>query len=110
MVGLLPATAGKIVVGNRDRAALHPAATAQEVGYVFQNPDHQIFAATVADEVAFGPRNFGLDDAEITRRSDEVLTAVNLAAQRDRDPASSSARVSANASPSPASSPCARAC
>ena len=39
---------------------MRPAETAAEVGYVFQNPDHQIFAATVEDEVAFGPRNFNL--------------------------------------------------
>jgi energy-coupling factor transport system ATP-binding protein len=86
LVGLLAAGDGKIMIGGRDRASLHPAATAQEVGYVFQNPDHQIFAATVADEVAFGPRNFGLDEAEIARRSEEVLHAVNLTAERDRDP------------------------
>jgi energy-coupling factor transport system ATP-binding protein len=55
-------------------------------GYVFQNPDHQIFAATVEDEVAFGPRNFGLDHAEVERRCAEVLEAVNLADARDRDP------------------------
>ncbi len=86
LVGLLVPGDGKITIGGRDRAALHPAETAQEVGYVFQNPDHQIFAATVTDEVAFGPRNFGLDDAEIARRSEEVLTAVNLTAERERDP------------------------
>jgi len=86
LVGLLAADDGKIIIGGRDRSTLHPAETAQEVGYVFQNPDHQIFAATVADEVAFGPRNFGLDDAEIARRSEEVLSAVNLTAERDRDP------------------------
>jgi energy-coupling factor transport system ATP-binding protein len=86
LVGLLAAGDGKIIIGGRDRSMLHPAETAQEVGYVFQNPDHQIFAATVADEVAFGPRNFGLDDAEIARRSEEVLSAVNLTAERNRDP------------------------
>ena len=86
LVGLLAPTAGRIVIGGRDRATLNPAETAHEVGYVFQNPDHQIFAATVADEVAFGPRNFGLDDAEIARRSEEVLRAVNLSGERDRDP------------------------
>jgi energy-coupling factor transporter ATP-binding protein EcfA2 len=86
LVGLLAAGDGKVMIGGRDRASLPPAETAHEVGYVFQNPDHQIFAATVADEVAFGPRNFGLDGAEVARRSDEVLSAVNLTAERDRDP------------------------
>jgi len=86
LVGLLTPAGGKIMIGGRDRATLHPAETAHEVGYVFQNPDHQIFAATVADEVAFGPRNFSLDDDEVARRSEEVLRAVNLTGERDRDP------------------------
>ncbi|HVA39959.1 MAG TPA: energy-coupling factor transporter ATPase [Candidatus Binataceae bacterium] len=86
LVGLLAPAAGTIMIDGRDRAALRPAETAATVGYVFQNPDHQIFAATVADEVAFGPRNFGLDAAEIARRSDEVLRAVNLDTLGDRDP------------------------
>ncbi len=86
LVGLIATGEGKIKIGGRDRATLHAAETAHQVGYVFQNPDHQIFAATVADEVAFGPRNFGLDDAEIARRSEEVLSAVNLTDERERDP------------------------
>jgi energy-coupling factor transporter ATP-binding protein EcfA2 len=86
LVGLLKSSEGQILLSGRDRATLRPAETAQEVGYVFQNPDHQIFAATVEDEVAFGPRNFGLDHAEVERRCAEVLEAVNLAGARDRDP------------------------
>ena len=61
IVGLLKPSAGLVLVGGHDRATLSVAATAREAAYVFQNPDHQIFAATVEDEVAFGPRNFGLD-------------------------------------------------
>jgi energy-coupling factor transporter ATP-binding protein EcfA2 len=86
LVGLLQPTGGSILLGGRDRAALRPVETASQVGYVFQNPDHQIFAATVQDEVAFGPRNFGLDPAEIEGRVAEVLRAVNLDNARDRDP------------------------
>jgi energy-coupling factor transport system ATP-binding protein len=86
LVGLLKSSERQILLSGRDRATLRPAETAQEVGYVFQNPDHQIFAATVDDEVAFGPRNFGLDHAEVERRCAEVLEAVNLADARDRDP------------------------
>ena len=86
IVGLLKPVAGRILIGGRDRAALSVAATARETAYVFQNPDHQIFAATVEDEVAFGPRNFGLSSDEIARRCDEVLQAVNLTAQRHADP------------------------
>jgi len=86
IVGLLQPSRGRILVAGRDRAALTVAGTAHEAAYVFQNPDHQIFAATVEDEVAFGPRNFGLDDAAVTQRCDEVLQAVNLTARRAGDP------------------------
>lgn len=86
LVGLLKPIEGEVLLGGRDRATLRPAETAREVGYVFQNPDHQIFAATVEDEVAFGPRNFSLSAGEVTERVDEVLRAVNLDGARGRDP------------------------
>ncbi len=86
IVGLLRPPPGKIMLSGRDRAAMRPAETAQEAGYVFQNPDHQIFAPNVEDEVAFGPRNFGLDAAEVERRCAEVLHAVGLQDHRRSDP------------------------
>ena len=76
IVGLLQPATGRVTIDGKDRALMRPAETAREVAYVFQNPDHQIFAATVQDEVAFGPRNFGLADDEIKRRCDEALEAV----------------------------------
>jgi energy-coupling factor transport system ATP-binding protein len=86
LTGLLKPSKGRILLAGRDRANLTTAESAREVGYVFQNPDHQIFASTVVEEVAFGPRNFGLDPDEVARRTDEVLDAVNLDHARDRDP------------------------
>jgi energy-coupling factor transporter ATP-binding protein EcfA2 len=86
LTGLLKPSKGRILLAGRDRANLTTAESAREVGYVFQNPDHQIFASTVVEEVAFGPRNFGLDPDEVARRTDEVLHAVNLDHARDRDP------------------------
>jgi energy-coupling factor transport system ATP-binding protein len=74
------------MLDGKDRAAMRPAETAREVAYVFQNPDHQIFAASVEEEVAFGPRNFGLAADEIERRCAEVLTAVGLQDERQSDP------------------------
>ncbi|HXW84368.1 MAG TPA: energy-coupling factor transporter ATPase, partial [Candidatus Binataceae bacterium] len=85
-VGLLKPVSGRVLLDGRDRSGLRPAETARIAAYVFQNPDHQIFAPTIAEEIAFGPRNFGLDDAEIARRTDEVLDAVGLGAARDSDP------------------------
>jgi energy-coupling factor transporter ATP-binding protein EcfA2 len=86
IVGLLKPVTGRVLLEGRDRATLRAAETAREAAYVFQNPDHQIFAATVWDEVAFGPRNFKLDPAEVERRCGEVLDAVDLLAERASDP------------------------
>jgi energy-coupling factor transport system ATP-binding protein len=86
IVGLLTPIEGRILLSGRDRATMRAAETAHEAGYVFQNPDHQIFAATVEDEVAFGPRNFALSREEVERRCEEVLRAVNLIEARGRDP------------------------
>jgi energy-coupling factor transport system ATP-binding protein len=86
LVGLLRPSAGVVMLNGRDRVSMRPAETAAEVGYVFQNPDHQIFAATVEDEVAFGPRNFNLAPDEIERRCGEVLRAVGLQDARALDP------------------------
>jgi energy-coupling factor transport system ATP-binding protein len=86
VVGLLQPATGRVTIDGKDRAQMRPAETAREVAYVFQNPDHQIFAATVEEEVAFGPRNFGLPDDEIRRRCDEALEAVGLQNERQSDP------------------------
>lgn len=84
--GLLQAESGLVRLDGVDLATLPLERVAREVGYVFQNPDHQLFAATVAEEVAFGPRNFGLHGAALALRVDETLAAVGLGAVRDEDP------------------------
>lgn len=60
-------------IGNRLTATL-----ASTVGYCYQNPDHQIFAATVAAEIEFGPRNLGVTEAEIQTRTRRLLNLVGL--------------------------------
>ncbi len=86
IVGLLKPVSGAVLLNGRDRKGMRASETAKEAAYVFQNPDHQIFAATVWDEVAFGPRNFSLAASEIERRCIEVLEAVGLADRRSADP------------------------
>jgi len=83
---LLP-TAGRVVVDGldtRDRAAAWE--VRRRVGMVFQNPDNQLVASVVEEDVAFGPENLGLPPAEIRRRVDEALEAVGLAGLRRRAP------------------------
>jgi energy-coupling factor transport system ATP-binding protein len=84
--GLLVPTRGRVFLRGQDlqRVPLHE--LAQEVSYVFQNPDHQLFADTVEEEVAFGPRNIGLYAAEVEARVHEALEAVGLNALRKHDP------------------------
>ena len=83
--GLLRATSGRVLLDGGDIATLALEDVAQRVGYVFQDPDHQLFAASVTEEVAFGPRNLGLPADEVARRVNEALDAVGLEA-RDADP------------------------
>ncbi len=56
------------------------------VGMVFQNPDNQIVATIVEDDVAFGPENLGIEPLEIRRRVDEALKSVNMYDFRHREP------------------------
>lgn len=56
------------------------------VGYVMQHPERQLFAQTVAEDVAFGPRNQGLSAAEVERRVAHALDLVGLADRRDASP------------------------
>lgn len=56
------------------------------VGYVFQNPDHQIFCDTIAEEVAFGPQIQGVESPELEERVASALKAVGLQGYEDKDP------------------------
>jgi energy-coupling factor transport system ATP-binding protein len=83
--GLLVPSAGRVTIDGRDVRDVSLDVMARHVGYVFQDPDHQLFAATVFDEVAFGPRNLGLPPTDVARRVEDVLDAVGLV-ERDVDP------------------------
>ncbi len=84
--GLLQPSAGTVRLAGVPLVGMPLARIAAQVGYVFQNPDVQIFADSVADEVAFGPRNLGLSAAEVDERVEATLRAVGLEAARDEDP------------------------
>jgi energy-coupling factor transporter ATP-binding protein EcfA2 len=85
--GLLQPQAGHVVVEGADTRQVSTGILARTVGYVFQNPDHQIFAPTVRSEIAFGPRNLGLGRDEVERRVVEALEAFQLTALADLPPA-----------------------
>ncbi len=84
--GLLRPTAGRVRVAERDAAERSIAELAAIVGYVFQNPDDQLFQATVAAEVAFGPRNLGRGAALSATQARAALERVALATAAERHP------------------------
>ncbi len=84
--GLLRAQSGSIRVAGELLADESLARIRQQVGMVFQDPDDQLFMPTVADDVAFGPANAGLSQAEIAARVEKALTEVGMWPQRDRPP------------------------
>ncbi len=84
--GLLAPTQGQVFLRGQELRQVPLHKLAQEVSYVFQNPDHQLFADTVEEEVAFGPRNIGLGTAEVEVRVHEALAAVELSTMREHDP------------------------
>jgi energy-coupling factor transporter ATP-binding protein EcfA2 len=74
------------LVNGRDIRNVAVSDLALEVGFVLQNPDRQLFAATVEEEVSFGPKNMELSQAQIKERVDYALDAVGLNSFRDAFP------------------------
>ncbi|MBA2712000.1 MAG: ATP-binding cassette domain-containing protein, partial [Rubrobacteraceae bacterium] len=84
--GLLKPTEGTVRVGEDETTEHGLRHLGQSVGYVFQNPDHQIFSDTVFDEVAFGPKIRNMEEAEIGERVEEALSAVGMEGRGEEDP------------------------
>lgn len=85
--GLLLPTGGKILVNGWDTADEdHIWDIRQTAGMVFQNPDNQLVASIVEDDVAFGPENLGVPPEEIRKRVDQVLKAVDMYDFRTKAP------------------------
>jgi len=85
--GLLLPKSGEVIVdgmNTRDEGSIWE--IRRRVGLVFQNPDNQIIATTVEEDVAFGPENLGLPREEIIARVEEALNLVGMAEYRDKEP------------------------
>lgn len=80
----LPRAAGRIVVGGLPVEASHLPEVRRRVGLLFQDPDDQLFSATVREDVGFGPRQLGLAPAEEEERVAESLAMVDLRGFEDR--------------------------
>ncbi|MGD2176454.1 MAG: ATP-binding cassette domain-containing protein [Anaerolineae bacterium] len=79
LVGLLTPTGGRALVDGLDTRQTAVADLATHIGLVLQNPDQQLFAQTVEEEIAFGPRNLGLGQDEVKRRVDAAIAMTGLA-------------------------------
>jgi energy-coupling factor transport system ATP-binding protein len=84
--GLLKPTGGTAIVCGKDTREHSIFELGRDVGFVFQNPDHQIFSDTVYDEVAFGPRLRGVPESELNDRVAQALHAVDLDGYEKEDP------------------------
>lgn len=84
--GLLKPQAGKILFFGADMAGRTVAELSGKIGYVFQNPDDQIFKSRVLDEVMVGPRNIGMTDAQAKEHALAALELLGLSALSDENP------------------------
>lgn len=83
---LLMPTAGNVNVYGKPTSDQGVFEIGKKVGYVFQNPDHQIFSEVVYEEVAFGPRLRDIPEEEVDRRVKSALKAVGLEGFEEADP------------------------
>lgn len=83
---LLPTEGECLVKGLSTKSSEHLWTIRQTVGMVFQNPDNQIVAAVVEEDVAFGPENLGVEPVEIRKRVEQALEAVGLTEYRYHAP------------------------
>ncbi len=84
--GLLKPVSGNIFFRGEDIAGKTVAMLAGKVGYVFQNPDDQIFKYNVLDEVMFGPVNIGMSREEAREKADRALTLTGLMGKEGENP------------------------
>ncbi|GAB6137084.1 energy-coupling factor ABC transporter ATP-binding protein [Halanaerobaculum tunisiense] len=87
IMGLLTPQQGEVIIFGKERSDQQEFQEVRDrIGFLFQEPDNQLFCPTVADEVAFGPLNLGKTKAEVEEIVTDVLATVGLVDYRDRVP------------------------
>ena len=84
--GLLKSTQGEVLVDGVNTRDVSVAKLARKVGFVFQNPDHQLFSETVEDEIAFALKNFGFQEDVIQKQVDWALNLLDIVEYRKTSP------------------------
>lgn len=81
--GVLRPTSGQVLLDGRDSQSVSSSELARTVGYCYQNPDHQIWALKVEEELSFGPSNVGLEPDAVRAQVSEVVDLVGLRVAMD---------------------------
>ena len=84
MDGLIRTYSGKVLLDGADILRLKPREIYRKVGLVFQNPDDQLFAHTVFEDVAFGPRNMEFSEEAVQRRVETALAQVEMVGSENK--------------------------
>jgi energy-coupling factor transport system ATP-binding protein len=84
--GLLKPTTGAVLVNGVSTSDVSVAKLSRKVGFVFQNPDHQLFSETVEEEIAFALHNFGFEDDVIEKQVDWALNLLDVLQYRKTSP------------------------
>ncbi|MCK5628915.1 ABC transporter ATP-binding protein, partial [Candidatus Bathyarchaeota archaeon] len=84
--GLLKPSIGRVIVDGIETKKTSVASLAKKVGFVFQNPDHQLFSETVEEEIAFALKNFGFEEETIKKRVTWALSFLELKKYRKTSP------------------------
>ena len=84
--GLLQPSRGQVLIGDWNTREHSVAKLASRVGYVFQNPDEQLFSRTVGAEVAFGPKNLGYDAERVQALVEDALAVTELSDKTETNP------------------------
>ena len=85
-IGLLKPNQGHVLVEEQDTGTMSVAEVAHTMGYVFQSPSHMLFAPSVREELAFGPKNLGFGEAAIAEGVAWAVDTVNLTGLEDYPP------------------------
>jgi energy-coupling factor transport system ATP-binding protein len=86
MNGLFKPTQGRVLVAGMNTAQVTVSQLAKKISFLFQNPDHQIFLKTVAQEIAFGPQNIDFTSEMLESTVREAAQRTGLIELMDRDP------------------------
>jgi len=84
--GLLQPTRGQVLIGDWDTKQHSVAKLARRVGYLFQNPDEQLFSKNVGTEVAFGPKNLGFEGDQLEAQVQDALALTELSDKTETNP------------------------